>query len=650
MGGTRRPARCFLLLILLAGAICVGSPPAAAQEEHRIGVLAVRPKEKMEAAFAPLADYLGQRLPGRHFAVRAYTRVELREAARRREFDFVIVNPDLYVELEYRHGARRIATLINDEGGRPSMEFSGVIFTRADRADLRALTDLKGKRIAAVAPDAFGGFLIQGVELIAAGLDPHVDIQPLFLGLPQDKVVAAVLEGRADAGFVRSGVLEGMAAEGKLSLATLKPLGAKNGANPFWHSTRPYPEWPFAAMPQVAADLAKDVAIVLLSLPADHPAARRAMSFGWDVPVGYEPVHDVLKKMRMPPYDAPVDIDWRDVLRRYDLPIMALLLLIGSAFALLSWRNLLLRRALEKDQQQLKLAAAVFDNATEGMVITDPAGTILDVNAAFSNVTGYGREEACGQNIRLLKSGRHEPGFYAEMWQALRESGRWRGEIWNRRKDGAIYPELLSIAAVRDAAGRTTHYIGNFIDISELKAAEENLRRLAHFDPLTHLPNRVLLMDRLEIALKQTQRRDRLLAVCFLDLDGFKAVNDQWGHALGDRLLIEVAQRLSAAVRAGDTVARLGGDEFVLLIVDLSTIAELEQILARVLTTLAGPLPLDGHEARIGASIGVTIYPLDETGADGLLRHADHAMYRAKQGGRGRYEFFDPTNLAERDG
>ncbi|WP_126445074.1 diguanylate cyclase domain-containing protein [Sulfuricystis multivorans] len=650
MGEARRHTRRFLLLILLVGALCAGSPPVVAQQEHRIGVLAVRPKEKMEAAFAPLADYLGQRLPGKHFSVRAYRRNELREAARRREFDFVIVNPDLYVELEYRHGARRIATLINDEGGRPSSEFSGVIFTRASRADLRTLADLKGKRIAAVAPDAFGGYLIQGVELIDAGLDPSEDIRPLFLGLPQDNVVAAVLEGRADAGFVRSGVLEGMAAEGKLSLAELKPLGAKNGHNPYWHSTRPYPEWPFAAMPQVAADLAKDVAIALLSMPADHFAARRANSFGWDVPVGYEPVHEVLKKMRMPPYDAPVDIDWRDVLRRYDLPIMALLLLIGAAFALLSWRNHLLRRTLEKDQQQLKLAAAVFDNATEGMVITDPGGTILDVNAAFTSVTGYGREEACGQNIRLLKSGRHEPGFYAEMWRALRESGRWRGEIWNRRKDGTAYPELLSIAAVRDAAGRTTHYIGNFIDISELKAAEENLRRLAHFDPLTQLPNRVLLMDRLELALKQTRRRGRLLAVCFLDLDGFKAVNDQWGHALGDRLLIEVAHRLSTAVREGDTAARLGGDEFVLLIVDLTTIDELEQILERILRTIAAPFSLEEREAHIGTSIGVTIYPLDEAGADGLLRHADHAMYRAKQAGRGRYDFFDPMNLAERDG
>lgn len=643
------PLRWIRLILLL----CVGFLPARAafgQSEHVIGILALRPAEQTLAAHAPLAHYLEERIPGHRFTLRPYGRDTLRAAVAHDEVDFLLVNPDLYVEFELKHGVTRIATRIDDEGGQPRKSFAGVIFTRADRQDISTLADLKGKRIAAVAPDAFGGYLIQAVELLAVGIDPRHDVETSFLGLPQDKIVAAVAEGRADAGYVRSGVLEQMAAEGRIRREDFKPLAARNGQHPHWRSTPSYPEWPFAVMPKVPEALAKEVAIALLSLPADHEAARRMKSFGFSVPESYEPVHQVLKAMRAPPYDQPQHFDWHDVLRRYALPVMTFLLAISALFGWLSWRNARLRKALEKDREQLRLAAAVYANAREGMVITDREGTILDVNEAFTLLTGYAREEVLGKNPRLLKSDRHDAAFYAGMWQSLREKGRWRGEIWNRRKDGSIYPEFLSIAAVYDERGETTHYLANFIDISELKAEEEKLRQLAHYDPLTGLPNRTLLMDRLDWALKQMWRRERLLAVCFLDLDGFKAVNDTHGHEAGDRLLVEVARRLSSAVRGGDTVARLGGDEFVLLLVDLTTIAELEQILERIFAALGQSFPLAGTTVRVGASIGVTLFPIDEASADGLLRHADHAMYRAKQAGRGRYELFDPESAADRGG
>lgn len=645
------PARGLLcrLSAFFLGAICAAASLAFAEEEHVLAILALRPKAQTVAAHLPLARYLEGQLPGHRFVPRAYGRDELRIAAARGEFAFAIVNPDLYAELERRHGARVLATRIGEESGKATMEFAGVIFARADRHDIARLADLKGKRIAAVAPDAFGGFLIQGAELVDAGIDPIADIVPLYLGLPQDKVVDAVASGQADAGCVRSGVLEALAAEGRIRLADFKPLAAKNGRYPHWHSTPTYPEWPFVAMPTVTDALAKKLAIALLSLPADHPAARASKGFGWGVAANYAPVHEVLRKMRAPPYDAPPPFGWRDVLHCYDLPIFGFLLTVVALFAGLAWRNVRLRRAVEQDQQQLRLAAAVFANAREGMVITDAEGIIVDVNTAFTEVTGYARAEALGNNPRLLKSGRHDAAFYAEMWRQLLATGRWRGEIWNRRKDGTIYPELLSIAAVLDPKGRTTHYIGNFLDISELKAAEEKLRQLAHFDPLTGLPNRALLMDRLRLGLKQTQRRERLLAVCFLDLDGFKPINDRFGHDAGDRVLVEIARRLSVSLRSGDTVARIGGDEFVLLLVDLATVAELEQILSRLFATLHEPLVVATEKTSVGASIGVTLYPLDDTDPDGLLRHADHAMYRAKQTGRGRYEIFDPTSLADRD-
>ncbi len=615
---------------------------AHALEQQVIAVLALRPKPQVQAAYAPLADYLSERIAGHRFAILPLDRDELRQAAQAKRFAFALVNPDLYVELELRHGASRLATQLTGKPGAARSQFAGLVFTHARRTDLRAFSDLKGKRIAAVAPDAFGGFLIQSVALLEAGVDPHADIKTTFLGLPQDRIVQAVLSGAADAGFVRSGLLEEMAAEGKIRLSDFKPLGARSGALPYWHSTPLYPEWAFAAMGGVSPELAKRVAIALLSLPADHPSLAAGRYAGWDVPANYEPVHEVLKRMRAPPYDAPVEFELKEVLRQYALHVIAVLSLLLGVIGAFAWRNARLHRALEQEQAELRLSSAVFTNALEGIFVTAPDGTIITVNPAFTHITGYAREEVIGKNPRLLKSGRHDAAFYAALWRELLANGHWRGEIWNRRKDGSIYPQILNIACVKDTAGRITQYIGSFTDISDLKAAEENLKRQAHYDMLTGLPNRRLLMDRMELAMKQTLRRERLLAVCFLDLDGFKAVNDSLGHDTGDRLLIEVARRLQANLRASDTVARLGGDEFVLLLPDLATVDELTHTLTRVLDALSRPYAIIGDKLRIGGSIGVTLYPLDDVSADGLLRHADYAMYRAKQLGRGRYTLFDP--------
>lgn len=637
-----------LLACLLLGS-CFWTTPAFALEEHVIGVLALRPRPQTGAAYAPLADYLTERIPGHRFTIAPYDRNELRAAAQARHFDFVVANPDLYVELEARHGASRIATQMTGKPGQTFAELAGLIFARADRADLRSLADLKGKRIAAVAPDAFGGFLMHGAALLQAGVDPHADIATDFIGLPQDKIVMAVLERRADAGFIRSGVIEAMAAEGKIRLEDFKPLVPREGRLPFWHSTRTYPEWAFAVMPHVTDDLGKRIAIALLSLPADHPAVRNAQYAGWSVPASYESVHEVLKLMRAPPYDASLKFDLKDVLHRYAFQVIAALLVVIGLIAAFALRNAWLHKALMRDQAKLRLSDVVFENALEGMFVTDPAGTIIAVNPAFATLTGYAAQETIGQNPRLLKSGRHEPGFYAALWQALQSDGHWRGEIWNRRKDGSIYPEILSISSVRDASGRLTHFVGSFNDISELKAAEDSLRQLAHFDTLTGLPNRSLLMDRLDQAMRQTLRREKLLAVCFLDLDGFKPVNDTWGHETGDCLLVEVAQRLKTVLRAGDTVARLGGDEFVLLLTDLMTVDELTHALDRLFAAITAPYAMGDGRISISASVGATLYPFDDVSADGLLRHADHAMYRAKQQGRAKHKLFDPSDTMDRD-
>ena len=296
------------------------------------------------------------------------------------------------------------------------------------------------------------------------------------------------------------------------------------------------------------------------------------------------------------------------------------------------------RRANER----LRLGASVLAHSYDGIMVTDANNTIIEVNPAFSRITGYAPSEVLGRTPQLLSSGQHDPAFYATMWASIHEQGHWDGEIWNQRKNGEVYPETLSIAAMTNEAGQLTHYIGVFSDITRLKNHEAQLAHIAHYDELTGLPNRRLLSDRIQVALARARRDQLPLAVCMLDLDGFKAINDTHGHAAGDQLLVEVARRLQSTVREDDTVARLGGDEFVLLLSDLQHPEESHNALERVLQAIAQPIALSGVTVKVSASVGMTRYPHDDADADTLLRHADQAMYAAKQAGKNRYHLFDP--------
>jgi diguanylate cyclase (GGDEF)-like protein/PAS domain S-box-containing protein len=297
------------------------------------------------------------------------------------------------------------------------------------------------------------------------------------------------------------------------------------------------------------------------------------------------------------------------------------------------------------NEEKLELAASVFHNSREGITITRTDGTIVDVNEAFTEITGYSREEVIGQNPRILSSGRHNQQHYADMWQSLIHKGHWYGEIWNRRKSGEVYAEMLTITTVRDGQGQPQNYVALFSDITTAKVHAEHLEHIAHYDALTSLPNRVLLADRLKQAMLQAQRRAQRLAVVYLDLDGFKSVNDAYGHEAGDHLLIALADRMKSALREGDTLARMGGDEFVAVLVDLADATESMPMLNRLLLAASEPVLCEGQNLRVSASLGVTLYPQDEEmDADQLQRQADQAMYQAKVSGKNRYHFFDATH------
>jgi diguanylate cyclase (GGDEF)-like protein/PAS domain S-box-containing protein len=301
------------------------------------------------------------------------------------------------------------------------------------------------------------------------------------------------------------------------------------------------------------------------------------------------------------------------------------------------------RKRIETD---LKIAATAFDSR-EAMIVTDAHETILRVNQAFTEITGYTAEEAVGKTPRLFRSGRHSHAFYQEMWDSIHQTGGWQGEVWDRRKNGTEYPKWLTISAVRGDDGAVTHYIGTHLDITERKRAEEKIQELAFFDQLTGLPNRTLLMDRLKQAMTASARNEGHGALLFIDLDHFKTLNDTLGHDKGDLLLKQVAQRLTACIREGDTVARLGGDEFVVVLPGLSpTLGEAaratELVGEKIVETLNTGYQLDRLPYKSTASVGATLFMGKDTTIDDLMKQADLAMYRAKESGRNALRFFDP--------
>ena len=289
----------------------------------------------------------------------------------------------------------------------------------------------------------------------------------------------------------------------------------------------------------------------------------------------------------------------------------------------------------------LRQAAAVFESTRDGVFMTDLDARIVAVNPAFTEISGYGASESIGQTPRLLNSGRHDEAFYQALWGSVLACGHWQGEVWNRRKNGELYQQLLTISTVRNEAGEPSHYVAVMTDISQLKMSEAKLDYLAHHDPLTDLPNRLLLQSRIQHSIDRATRTQRHVALLFIDLDRFKTVNDSLGHPVGDELLAAIAQRLRDRLRDGDTLARIGGDEFVLLIEDMQAPEEAARVANMLLELLHTPFKLQhGREIYIGASIGIAVFPEDGSTVTELIQHSDVAMYQAKESGRGAFRFY----------
>ncbi len=292
------------------------------------------------------------------------------------------------------------------------------------------------------------------------------------------------------------------------------------------------------------------------------------------------------------------------------------------------------------ERERLRMAAAVFDSTLEGVLVTNRLGSIVHVNRAFMDITGYREDEVLGHNPSKFKSGRHDADFYRQMFHSLDHQGRWSGEIWNRRKSGEIYPQWQTIRAIANDAGHTSHYVAVFSDISASKHSERERAHLVQHDPLTELPNRLLFHDRAEQALAAAQANKRGCALLLLDLDHFQSINDSLGHSIGDQLIKAVVQRLQGLLEPGVTLARMGGDEFAVLLEDSPQAAHAATVAQAIIDGLKDPFVLEGHTLFISASVGISLFPGDAPGAEQLLRNADSALFKAKGNGRGGYALY----------
>lgn len=607
----------------------------------KLAMLSYRPEEQMRVQWQPLSDYLSATL-NRPIELLILGYDDLEHAVAHHEVDLVMTNSAHYILVRQRHPlSGPLATMVRQENAEHISQFGGVIIASAQADKINTLADLAHKRIAAVTAGSFGGYQTQAMALHEANIPAPEGKQLLFTGMPHDAVVQAVLNGEVDAGFIRTGILEDMQREGRLSPGLVKVVNPQTHVEfPYALSTKLYPEWPIVMMPHVSDALSREVIIALLSLKADSPAAIAAGIQGFSRPADYKDVENLLRTLRLPPFEGMPEFTLMDLWHKYAIWIATIILL----FVLLVLAWLALMREFSKVKQaeaRLKLAASVFTYAREGIIITDTRGSILDVNEAFSRITGYSRDEALGRNPRFLSSGRQSASFYEAMWKSLVEKGHWYGELWNRRKTGEVYAQMTTISAVWDESDQIQHYVGLQSDITTIKQHQKQLEHIAHYDVLTGLPNRVLLADRLQQAMLQVERQRTSLAVVFIDLDGFKAVNDQHGHEEGDQLLISLATQMKRALRKGDTLARIGGDEFVGILTDLRQLGDCEPLLMRLLRAASKPMSINDELLHVSASIGVTIYPADAVEAEQLIRHADMAMYQAKQSGKNRFHYFD---------
>ena len=625
----------------------------AAAQTVEIGVLAFRPKPEMQKKWQPLEKALKRAIPHHDFKIVAYTYPELEQAVSEKRVDFVLTNPAHFVLLSRQLGVSApLATLIVEENSVPLSTFGGVIFALAARTDLKELADLKGKRLATADPGSFGGYQAQAYELALAGIKLPDEASLQIVGMPQDNAVNAVLQGGADAGFVRTGMLEAMAREGKLDLSRIRIVNQQHVAGfPLFLSSRLYPEWTFAALPHVDENIARRVAAALFRLEEDTVTTHAIGIHGFATPSDYSQVEELQRELRLPPFDSTPKFTPRDIWSRYywqSISAVAGGLLILLLAVSLFLTNRSLKTKSLKLENETRLRHGLLDALGEGVYGVDYRGRCSFINPAALKMLGFTEGEVAGNDQHALfhhhrPDGSNYPGHDCPIYLSLVDGETRSGEEWFWRKDGTGFPVAITVSPSLVNGGNKGAVVV-FHDITERKLNDERIRHLAQHDTLTDLPNRALLTDRLQQALSYAKRDKQRVALMFIDLDRFKPINDTQGHVVGDWLLKQVAGRMRECVRDSDTVARVGGDEFVVLLRSIEITEDAVMVAEKIRTALNKPFELAQQSLQISCSIGMALYPEHAKNETEMMNYADIAMYQAKQRGRDKVQVFSPNN------
>lgn len=720
-----------------------------------IGVLAFRSKAQTLEEWEPIVQYLNNIGPKYAFSILPLNYRELDDAVKKSTIDFVVTNSGHYVYLEKEYHISRIATMVEYKDGQWINHFGGVIFTLANRTDIQKLEDLKDKKIAAVNAHSLGGYAAQMYEFFKKGIVAD-DLEFYFTGMPHQNVLEDVLSGKADAGFVRTDVLEDLVEKGTLDLSSLKIINQKKSDKfPYLFSTELYPEWPIAQLSNPRQDLSNELVIALLQLLPQNSAKNG--DIGWSTPLEYRDIHEMYQALRLPPYDKVTIFTLADIYTKYSLYIwvsiiLMFLIFIGivieftlrrklsyesqknkaflqssadgihildeagkivqvsdkfcsmlgytrkemSNMSVLDWderepleairekiqsfsqkNELIQTRHHRKDgtfydaeinvraiyigkrtlvycsvrditqqllkQAQTELAALVYESSSDAIVISDADSQIVSINRAFTELSGYSLADVKGKNTHIFSSGHHNTEFYRQMWEALGFNGNWEGEIIDLDKEGNTFSKWLSIRTVFDYMKNPYRRIAIFSEITDQKEAKKKLWYQANFDGLTGLSNRKLFMYHLEKELNEIERSHIKMALLFLDLDNFKDINDTLGHDKGDTLLKEAAARINTCVRKSDIVSRFGGDEFTILLTNIASENDVENVANKILFELSQKFMFNLEAYFISVSIGITMIPEDGSKAENLLINADQAMYEAKNSGRNRFRFYQSS-------
>lgn len=710
---------CFTLLLSLLMLSQAATMAWATERTLHLGILALRPKPQMQQAWQPLANYLSAQLPGYRMQLHLLDHLEMLAAIQQHQLDFMLTNPSHYIILRQKAGfSGSLATMIPKEGSHPLHNFGGVIFTRNNRHDIKELSDLKHKKIACIGTGAgtFGGFQTQTLELHRAGIDLKPQ-QFVVTGMPQDQVIKAVLEGKADIGFVRSGLIEKLEQQGTIPTGSFKIINKKDTPDfPFACSTRLYPEWPFVALPHVDPHLAARVAATLLSLEPDTPALEAAGIHSFGIPADYLPVEELLRELRLPPFNTTPPFYIRDVWKRYWPWIISLALAIAVG----------VQRHLHQLSDKRRLKIAFSDLEQKQLELEKVKTTVEAANRALrllsaSNQTllrSLDEKELLLQVCKISV----ELGGYSAAWVSLAQDDHeksvlplaWYGSIdefidappihWSDNHLGAtatgtairtgmtqlrhdmlhdptlapwhpqfqknnfqsaislplqVHDAVISalsiyapephafqgeeVALLEEMAQDLAFGIQTIRDREAHEKTREHVHKLAYYDLLTGLANRSLFQDRLIQTVLEASLQTYNLGIIFLDLDGFKKVNDTLGHNVGDELLKMIAIRLVNTLRPRDTVARFGGNEFAILAPEIRQEVDLAVVARKLLTALKEPFFIHGRELHVTASIGIASFPSDSLEADDLLRYADAAMNHAKGSGKNSFKFYSAS-------